>query len=86
MTRILALELGPRRTRVNLLVPGAIATELGSGAVLNDPAVADHLATSIALGRVGRPDDIGRALGALLSDHLPWATGARIEVSGGQLL
>ena len=86
LTRFLALELGPRRIRVNALAPGAIATDIGGGAVKNDPAVASFLSSTIALGRVGQPDDAGRAIAALLSDDLAWASGARIEVSGGQMI
>lgn len=86
MTCLLALELGPRRSGVNSLVPGAIATDIGGGIVKNDPAVGDYLATTIALGRVGQPDDIGRALASLLSDDLAWANGARLELTGGQFL
>lgn len=86
MTRFLALELGPRRIRVNSLVPGAIETDIGGGVVKTDQGVRDYLASTIALGRIGRPDDVGRAVAALLSDDLAWTNGARIEVSGGQLL
>lgn len=86
MTRFLALELGPRRIRVNSIVPGAIETDIGGGVVKTDQGVRDYLAGTIALGRVGRPDDVGRAVAALLSDDFAWANGARIEVSGGQLL
>ena len=86
MTRFLAVELGPRRIRVNSLVPGAIATDIGGGLLKNDAAVADALSSTIALGRVGQPDDVGRALAALLSDDLAWANAARIEVSGGQMI
>ena len=39
-----------------------------------------------ALGRVGRPDDVGGAVAALLSEGSGWITGQRIEVSGGMLL
>lgn len=86
MTRFLALELGPRRIRVNSVVPGPIETDIGGGVVKTDEDVRDYLAGTIALGRVGRPDDIGRAVAALLSDDFGWANGARIELSGGQLL
>ncbi len=84
--RSMALKLARRGIRVNSLVPGAIETDLGGGAVKTDQGVRDYLASTIALGRVGRPDYIGRAVAALLSDDLAWANGARIEVSGGQLL
>jgi NAD(P)-dependent dehydrogenase (short-subunit alcohol dehydrogenase family) len=45
-----------------------------------------HVASTIPLGRVGLPDDVGAAVAALLSDAAGWINGQRIEVSGGQNL
>ena len=42
------------------------------------------MAQGIALGRVGLPDDVGRA--AILSDDMAWANGTTLDISGGQLL
>ncbi|GAA0312479.1 SDR family NAD(P)-dependent oxidoreductase [Kineococcus aurantiacus] len=86
LTRYQAAELGGRGIRVNTLVPGAIATDFGGGVVRDDADVNRAVAGAIALGRVGEPDDIGAAVPALLSDGLGWATGTRIELSGGQSL
>ena len=84
LTRYQANELGPRRIRVNVLAPGAIETDFGNGLVRDNAALNQAVSESIPLGRVGLPDDIGRAVAALLSDDLGWANGTRIEVSGGQ--
>lgn len=86
LTRYLAVELGPRQIRVNVLAPGATATDFGGGATRDDPDVNRHVAETVTLGRVGLPDDIGAAAAALLSDANGWITGERIEVSGGQHL
>ena len=86
LTRYQAQELGARRIRVNALVPGAIATDFGGGLVRDNADVNAAIAQAIALGRVGKPDDIGAAVPAILSDALGWATGTRIELSGGQSL
>ena len=86
LTRYQAQELAARRIRVNVLVPGAIATDFGGGLVRDDEHVNAALAGAIALGRVGNPDDIGAAVPAILSDALGWANGTRIELSGGQSL
>jgi len=86
LTRYQAQELGARGIRVNALVPGAIATDFGGGLVRDNEQVNQMLASTIALGRVGEPDDIGAAVPAILSDALHWATGTRIELSGGQSL
>ncbi len=86
LTRYLARELGPRRITVNTLAPGAIETDFGDGAVRDNPAVNQFVASQTALGRAGLPDDVGEAMTLLLSDEAHWITGQRVEVSGGMFL
>jgi len=86
LTRYLAVELGARRIRVNAIAPGAIETDFGGGAVRDNQDVNAYVAQGIALGRVGQPDDVGRAVAAILSDDLAWANGTTFDISGGQLL
>lgn len=86
LTRYLAKELGSRRITVNTLAPGAIETDFGGGAVRDNPAVNQFVASQTALGRAGLPDDIGEAMTLLLSDEAHWITGQRLEVSGGMFL
>ena len=86
LTRYLAKELGPRGIRVNVLAPGAIATDFGGGVVRDDPEVHAAIAGGTALGRVGEADDIGGAVAALLAPGSAWINGQRIEASGGMLL
>lgn len=86
LTRYMAVELGPRRIRVNAIAPGAIATDFGGGVVRDNTQVNAYVAQGIALGRVGLPDDIGRAVAAILSDDMAWANGTTFDISGGQLL
>jgi NAD(P)-dependent dehydrogenase (short-subunit alcohol dehydrogenase family) len=86
LTRYQAKELGHRGIRVNVVAPGAIATDFEGGVVRDNPDANRGVADTIALGRVGLPDDIGAALTAVLSDRFAWANGSRIELSGGQNL
>ena len=83
LTRYLALELGPRRIRVNAIAPGAIATDFGGGLVRDNAAVNAQIAGETALGRVGLPEDIGGAMAMLLAPESGWINGQRVEVSGG---
>ena len=83
LTRYLALELGPRRIRVNAIAPGAIATDFGGGHVRDNADLNAQIASRTPLGRVGLPDDIGGAVSLLLSDEAYWLNGQRVEVSGG---
>ncbi|AQZ51615.1 SDR family NAD(P)-dependent oxidoreductase [Martelella mediterranea] len=86
LTKFMAVELGPRQIRVNAIAPGAIATDFGGGGVRDDKNINDFVAATIALGRVGEPDDIGGAVAAILSDDLGWANGTTFDISGGQSL
>ena len=86
LTRYMAKELGPRKITVNVIAPGAIETDFGGGLVRDNREINQMVASQIALGRVGLPDDIGAAVATLLSSESAWMTGQRIEVSGGQNL
>lgn len=86
MTRYLARELGPRGIAVNAIAPGATETDFGGGAVRDVPDLNRMIADTTAMGRAGRPDDIGAAIAALLAPGTAWMTAQRIEVSGGQNL
>ena len=83
LTRYLALELGPRRIRVNSIAPGAVETDFGGGRVRDNAELNAMLASRTPLGRVGLPDDIGGIVSVLLSAEAGWLNGQRIEVSGG---
>jgi NAD(P)-dependent dehydrogenase (short-subunit alcohol dehydrogenase family) len=83
LTRYMAKELGPRGIAVNVIAPGAIATDFGGGRVRDDAEVNAQIASQTALGRVGVADDIGSVIASLLSQDWRWANGQRIEISGG---
>ena len=83
LTKYMAKELGPRRIAVNVVAPGAIATDFRGGMVRDNPDVNKRVADMTALGRAGLPDDVGPMIAALLSDDNRWVNGQRIEVSGG---
>ncbi|GAA3391330.1 SDR family NAD(P)-dependent oxidoreductase [Cryptosporangium minutisporangium] len=86
LTHYLAQELGPRGITVNVVAPGAIATDFAGGMVRDTPALRDRLGSETALGRVGEPDDVGGVVAAVLSDRYGYVTNQRIEASGGTLI
>lgn len=86
LTKYLAQELGPRGIAVNVLAPGAIETDFGGGVVRDNAQINAALAAQTALGRVGRPDDIGQVVAGLLTDAFGWVNAQRIEASGGMSL
>lgn len=84
LTLLLAAHLGPRGITVNAVLPGATATDLHPGA--QDPVQSKEIAKSIALGRVGQPEDIADVIAFLASERGRWITGQSIDASGGQRL
>lgn len=84
LTKYLAVELGSRGIRSNVVAPGAIETDFGGGVVRDNAALNQHIASQTALGRVGLPDDIGSVIAFLCTDEAKWVNAQRIEVSGGQ--
>jgi NAD(P)-dependent dehydrogenase (short-subunit alcohol dehydrogenase family) len=83
-TRYLAKQLGARGITVNVVAPGATATDFAGGQIRDNEAYQAGIIATTPLGRVGRPDDIGRAVAAILDPGMAWVTGQRIEASGGQ--
>lgn len=83
LSRYQALELGPRKIRVNTVAPGAIETDFGGGAVRDNKELNDMIAHGTALGRVGLPADVGSVVAFLCSDEARWINAQRIEVAGG---
>lgn len=84
LSRLLAVHLGGRGITVNAVLPGATATDMNQSA--RDPISSRAIASTIALGRVGQPDDIARVVAFLASEEGGWVTGQAIDASGGQRL
>jgi glucose 1-dehydrogenase len=81
----LAQELAPHRIRVNSIAPGAIRTPINRAAWETPEALASLLRL-IPYGRIGLPEDIGRAVAWLASDDADYVHGQTIYVDGGMTL
>ncbi|MDI1307203.1 MAG: SDR family oxidoreductase [bacterium] len=86
LTKYQAKELGERKIRVNIVAPGAIATDFGGGVVRDNEQLNQFIASVTALGRVGLPEDIGSVVAFLCTEDAKWVNAQRIEVSGGMNL
>lgn len=83
MARALARELGSRNITVNCVAPGFIDTDMTRE--LPD-AQRDMLQAQIAVGRLGRPEEISAVVGFLASPAASYVTGTTIHVNGGMYM
>lgn len=81
-TKSVALELGPRNIRANVIAPGFIATAMTQN--LNENIKKDW-ERMIPLRRVGLPEEVANCALFLASDASSYITGQVIQVDGGLL-
>ncbi len=83
LSKSAALELAPRRIRVNCICPGTIDTPINQ-----QPGTEAELViakTVTPLGRIGDADECAAAIQFFASDDAGYITGATLEVDGGWL-
>ena len=81
-TKAMGKELGPSGIRVNAVAPGAVNTPENP----RPEELTAFFVENTALGRIGVPEDIARAVRFLASDEAGFITGTVLEVSGGYRL
>lgn len=86
LTRQMALDYGKDRIRINAVCPGWVLTPLTQGifAASGDAeGMLRRVAARQVLGRIGTPEDIGKAVLYLVSDDAAFVTGTALFVDGG---
>ena len=82
MTRVMALEFGPHRIRVNSVNPVVTLTPMAELA-WSDPEKAGRMLARIPLGRFVQPAEVAETICFLLSDASAMVNGVALNVDGG---
>lgn len=83
LVRTWAMELGQYGITVNAVSPGPVLTEMFTELVPEESEKARKIAESIPVKRLGRPDDVARAVMFLLHPDNGFITGQNLFVCGG---
>ncbi|MGA2641028.1 MAG: SDR family oxidoreductase, partial [Spirochaetia bacterium] len=86
LMKSIAQELAPMRIRVNSLSPGAIRTPMNVEKLTTPAEYKRILLDHIPSGRIGEPEDVGRAAVWLASDDSDYVQGATLYIDGGMTL
>ncbi|WP_116200793.1 SDR family NAD(P)-dependent oxidoreductase [Amycolatopsis circi] len=83
IARSAAKELGRHNIRVNAVAPGVIETDMTSH--LGEKVIAERIEDT-ALGRLGKPEEVAKAIRFLASDEAAFVTGQILGIDGGLVL
>ena len=83
--RCVALELAPKKIRVNAVCPAMVDTGILNSGTITKEQLSTEL-NNYPLGRFGNPSDIALAMVYLLSDASSWITGDNLVLDGGLTL
>ncbi|XP_068834131.1 L-xylulose reductase-like [Capricornis sumatraensis] len=84
LTKVMAVELGPHKIRVNAVNPTVVMTPMGQAA-WSDPQKAKAMLDRIPLGRFAEMENVVDTVLFLLSDRSSMTTGSTVPVDGGFL-
>lgn len=81
-SKCIALELGPKGIRANVIAPGYIDTPTNASVVAG-PASVERMRSGVSLGRVGTPEEVADVVAFLFSEESRYMNGSVVEVTGG---
>ncbi|MFI9025286.1 SDR family NAD(P)-dependent oxidoreductase [Streptomyces sp. NPDC053560] len=83
ITRVLAIEGGPKGIRSNAVLPGVVDTDIMEGVVDNGREMLASFGSAHPIGRIGHPHEVAEAVAFLASDAASFITGALLTADGG---
>jgi dihydroanticapsin dehydrogenase len=83
LTKCWALEYAKDRIRVNCICPGVVDTDMTKPFLKNQKDI-EFMNNEHPLGRIGQPEEIGKAVLYFVSNDASWVTGAILTVDGGE--
>ncbi len=86
LSKSMALEWGQFGITVNYILPGAIVTGISRDVFATNPEFKAFWENKSALGRLGQPEDIAKAMLFLASDDAAFISGHGLVVDGGALI
>jgi NAD(P)-dependent dehydrogenase (short-subunit alcohol dehydrogenase family) len=81
-TKSWALELAPRKIRVNAVAPGYVQSDM-TAQHFSDPEVLRRAVERSPFGRLGNAEEVADVVLFLCSPAARWITGQSLNVSGG---
>ncbi len=93
LTRVIAIEHGRDNIRCNAILPGPIRTTINDSRArrmsaahgVSEDEAREMMVAPLALGRLGRPEEIAEVVAFLASDMSSFVTGVALRVDGGDL-
>ena len=83
LTLYLASFLGERKITVNAVAPGGLDDDFNAGLFEQMSSAKDYIASNTALGKIGKPNDVGSVIAFLCTEEASFISGAVIPIDGG---